>query len=59
MRSMMDRFRKCRPGFSVYSKSDGLVRLADGSSIDESEAASHVIPPYKDSAELPHKSLNK
>ena len=60
MWALIDRFRKCRPGYTVYSVGDSLrVRLADGSSIDESEAASHVLAPYQNSAELLEQSLNK
>lgn len=60
IRAMMDRLRKCRPGFKVYSKDGRLrVRLADGSSIDESEAAPYVLSPYKSSAEMLQQSLNE
>jgi len=57
--ALIDRLRKCRPGYSVYSESGGLrVRLADGTSIDESEAAPHVLAPYRDPAELLQHSLS-
>ncbi|MFB6231211.1 MAG: membrane protein insertion efficiency factor YidD [Salinibacter sp.] len=59
MRALIDRLRKCRPGYTVYSEGNVLrVRLADGSSIDESEAASHVLAPYRDAAERLQASLN-
>jgi putative component of membrane protein insertase Oxa1/YidC/SpoIIIJ protein YidD len=60
IRALIDRFRKCRPGYTVYSAGDSLrVRLADGSSIDGSEAASHILAPYQNSVELLEQSLNK
>jgi putative component of membrane protein insertase Oxa1/YidC/SpoIIIJ protein YidD len=56
--ALIDRFRKCRPGYTVYSEGDSLrVRLADGSSIDGSKAAPHVLAPYQNSAELLEQSL--
>lgn len=59
IRALIGRLRKCRPGYTVYSEGNALrVRLADGSSIDESEAASHVLAPYRDPAERLQESLN-
>jgi len=59
MHAVIDRFRKCRPGYTIYSEGNALrVRLADGSSIDGNEVASHVLAPYRNSAELLEQSLN-
>lgn len=60
IRSLVDRLRKCRPGYTVYSEEGRLrVRLADGSSIDESEAAPHVVAPYSQPAERLQRSLKR
>jgi len=60
MRALINRFRKCRAGYTVYSEGDTLrVRLADGSSIGESEAAPHMVAPYRQFVERPQRSLNE
>jgi putative component of membrane protein insertase Oxa1/YidC/SpoIIIJ protein YidD len=59
VRALADRFGKCRSGYAVFAE-DGewRVRLADGSCIDASEAAPHVLKPYQKGARRLEKTLD-
>lgn len=60
MRALRDRFHTCRPGYAVRVQDEKLcLRLSDGSLLDESEAAPHLLTAYQLSAELMRQGLSE